>query len=214
VRHDDILLSYVYEEAATCGERPLKTKKRAEDTLEMALKSLGQVYIVIDGLDECKVNEKSTISSWFKNVVNSECQYGSTHIRCLFLSQVDRETSKLLKFIPQFSIGHAGLARDIRVFCEIEGAKIKRKFGLPGAECAEIVERVTNEAQGKYSPIARSNLSLLRLTDMFLYAKLVMKNLFDQTRLSNLRRELEPSTFPKGIDKAYVLISPDHWILR
>jgi hypothetical protein len=90
----------------------------------MALKSLGQVYLVIDGLDECNVNEKSAIASWFKTVVSSELQDDRTHIRCLFPSQIDRETGKLLKLVPRFSIGDVGLARDIRVFCQIEGLEL------------------------------------------------------------------------------------------
>ena len=42
---------------------------------------------------------------------------------------------------------------------------------------------------------------------MFLYAKLVMKNLVDQTRLVKMREELKPGTFPKGIDQAYFDLS-------
>jgi hypothetical protein len=150
VRHDNTLLSYVYEQAATSGQRPLKTTKCAEDVLQTALKCLGQVYIVIDGLDECNVREKSTIAAWFKNVIKGESQDRCTPIRCLFLSQIDRETGNLLKLVPQFSIGDVGLARDIRIFCKIEVAKVKRKFELPESECDKIVERVTNKAQGKY----------------------------------------------------------------
>ena len=37
---------------------------------------------------------------------------------------------------------------------------------------------------------------------MFLYAKLVMKNLLSQTRLANLRKEMQPGQFPKGIKQA------------
>jgi len=42
---------------------------------------------------------------------------------------------------------------------------------------------------------------------MFLYVKLVMKNLLDQTRLVKLREELKPGIFPKGIDQAYITLS-------
>jgi len=42
---------------------------------------------------------------------------------------------------------------------------------------------------------------------MFLYVKLVMKNLFDQTRLVKLREELKPGIFPKGIDQSYFTLS-------
>lgn len=37
---------------------------------------------------------------------------------------------------------------------------------------------------------------------MFLYARVVLRNLLGQTKLSRLRQEIEPGTFPQGIEKA------------
>lgn len=37
---------------------------------------------------------------------------------------------------------------------------------------------------------------------MFLYARVVLENLLNQTKLSRLRQEIEPGTFPQGIEKA------------
>ncbi|RYP42924.1 hypothetical protein DL770_011966 [Monosporascus sp. CRB-9-2] len=38
---------------------------------------------------------------------------------------------------------------------------------------------------------------------MFLYARVVLENLLNQTRLTRLKNEMEHGTFPKGIEKAY-----------
>ncbi|TRX94186.1 hypothetical protein FHL15_004954 [Xylaria flabelliformis] len=38
---------------------------------------------------------------------------------------------------------------------------------------------------------------------MFLYARVVMENLWNQTRRSRLKEEIEPGIFPQGIEKAY-----------
>lgn len=43
--------------------------------------------------------------------------------------------------------------------------------------------------------------------DMFLYAKLVMNNLLSQTRLSRLKKELEPGTFPRTLKQAYDMLA-------
>jgi hypothetical protein len=37
---------------------------------------------------------------------------------------------------------------------------------------------------------------------MFLYAKLVMQNLYNSVNQENLYREIHPDTLPKGIDQA------------
>ncbi len=38
---------------------------------------------------------------------------------------------------------------------------------------------------------------------MFLYAKLVMQNLFNSVNQESLYMEIHPDTLPKGIDQAY-----------
>lgn len=42
---------------------------------------------------------------------------------------------------------------------------------------------------------------------MFLLAKLISRNLLDQTSQDSLDEELEPNVFPKEINQAYVLIT-------
>lgn len=37
---------------------------------------------------------------------------------------------------------------------------------------------------------------------MFLYARVVLENLLNQTRLSRLRQEMQPDVFPDGIERA------------
>lgn len=41
---------------------------------------------------------------------------------------------------------------------------------------------------------------------MFLYAKLVLENLYNQTKRINLHRELEAERFPKGLEDAYAAL--------
>lgn len=149
VCQSDDLLSFVYEEAATCGEKPLKSAARAEKVLDLALKSLGPVYIIIDGLDECDVSETPKITSWFIRYIHEETQLGNSHTRCLILSQDDKETHRLLKLVPQISITEGDVASDIKSFCKIEGSELKWKFGLAQPECDGIINRVVDEAHGK-----------------------------------------------------------------
>jgi len=146
---NDDLLSFVYEEAAICGEKPLKSAARAEKVLDLALKSLGPVYIIIDGLDECDVSEIPRISSWFIKYIHEETQLGNSDTRCLILSQDDKVTHRLFKLVPQISITEGDLAGDIKSFCKVEGSELKRKFGLAQSECDGIINLVADEAHGK-----------------------------------------------------------------
>jgi hypothetical protein len=151
VIQNDSLLPYVYEEAATSGEKPLQTLKRSQEILEKSLKSFDNVYIIVDGLDECQPREKKTIASWFHALVYSVSEDDGMKMRCLFLSQIDKETSRLFNGLPSLLIRTADLVRDIKTFCKIEGQKIKNKFALPDSETEEIIEKVSHDAKGGHS---------------------------------------------------------------
>ncbi|KAF2178019.1 hypothetical protein K469DRAFT_601007, partial [Zopfia rhizophila CBS 207.26] len=185
VTQHSTILSYVYEEVSKSGEKPLKTMNRSQKILDIAIRNLNNVYIIIDGLDECLPGEKRVIASWFRGLTQSANDDG-INLRCLFSSQSDQETSKALKGLPLIHLDSSTLLADLEIFCNVEAEKIKTKFDLTDTEKRQIIEKVLNEAGG-----------------MFLYAKLVMNNLLAQTRLVNLRRELEPGRFPKSIGEAY-----------
>jgi hypothetical protein len=203
VTQNDSLLSYVYEEAATSGEKPLNTLKRSREILEVALKSLDKVYLIIDGLDECPPNEKKIIAPWLQTLVRSLSENDHAPMKCVFFSQSDKDTGKLFKGLLSVPICSADLNGDIVTFCKIEGQKIQQKFNLPDSETEEIIQKVSYEAKGTSFPTRILSLfKLTESTDMFLYAKLVMKNLLSQTRLANLRKEMQPGQFPKGIKQA------------
>lgn len=150
VSQNDSLLPYVYEEAATCGEKPLKTLKRSQEILENCLKSLNKAYVIVDGIDECPPSEKKTIASWFQTLVTSMSEDDPARMRCIFSSQNDRETGRLFKGLPSVVIKSADLLGDITTFCNIEGDKIKTKFSLPDREKQEIIQKVSCEAKGRY----------------------------------------------------------------
>src|ERR1700738_4462912 len=52
------LLPYLFEKAAMSGEMVLESPVLTKELLETALKSSENVYIVLDGLDECEALEK------------------------------------------------------------------------------------------------------------------------------------------------------------
>lgn len=150
VTQNDSLLSYVYEEAATSGEKPLNTLKRSQEILGVALKSLDKVYLIIDGLDECPPNEKKIIAPWLQTLVRSLSENDHAPMKCVFFSQSDKEIGKLFKGLLSVPIRSADLDGDIMTFCKIEAQKIQQKFDLPDSETEEIIQKVSHEAKGKF----------------------------------------------------------------
>lgn len=146
VVQNDAILSYVAEESSRSCERTLTAIKNAQKILETCLRSLTNVYVVIDGLDECRPGEKRTVVSWFTKL-SSGLQNDGINFRCLFSSQSDEETSKLFRGIPSIQVDGDGLFRDIRTYCKIEFEDVKSRFSLSDSEADLIIEQVAKEAK-------------------------------------------------------------------
>jgi hypothetical protein len=141
------LLQYVYHECALSGERPLCSIKRAQTLLETCMKNLKNIYIVIDGIDECQPEEKRKIVSWV-NSITRLLQDDGNKFRCLFSCQSDEETSNLFKNIPTVQVKGAGIAQDIQNFCIVEGKNLQTKFSLTNEQIDDIVGKVSHRAEG------------------------------------------------------------------
>jgi hypothetical protein len=74
---------------------------------------------------------------------------------------------------------------DIARYVVSKAREIRELFEIEPEMETQIVSRVTVTAKG-----------------MFLYARLVMESLINQQSLEYLKKELEPNTFPEGLDKA------------
>jgi len=146
VVQEDAVLPYVAEESSRSAESPLTAIKNAQKILKTCLRSLTNIYVVIDGLDECRPGEKRTIVSWFTNL-SSGLQDDGIKFRCIFSSQSDEETSKLFRGVPSIQVDGDGLFRDIRTFCKIECENIKTNFSLSDSEADLITEQVAKEAK-------------------------------------------------------------------
>jgi hypothetical protein len=144
---EDTMVSYVSEKSSMSGERRLTTTKSAQGILDICLRTLTNIYVVIDGLDECKPGEKRAIVSWFKRF-SDDLQNAGIAFKCLFLSQNDEETNKLVRGATCIQLTGDGLFRDIRTFCGSEFKKIQEKLSLEDEEVERMADKVAKEAKG------------------------------------------------------------------
>ncbi|KAF3137102.1 hypothetical protein TWF594_007615 [Orbilia oligospora] len=75
---------------------------------------------------------------------------------------------------------------DITDYASFRASEIKSRFGLNVGEETDIVHRVTVSSKG-----------------MFLYAKIVLDNLFHQQSVAKFRKELSSENFPQELNQAY-----------
>lgn len=142
------LTQYFYEKSSNCGETSLHTKMLAGELLRVALSCSKRTYIVLDGLDECDAKERKYIVEFFRNTVEALPIADMGSIRCLFVSQDDREARKDLSNVPSINICPSDTKHDIHSFVLIWKDKIEKKFGDLQEMRHEIAKIVTAKAQG------------------------------------------------------------------
>ncbi|OTA80302.1 hypothetical protein M434DRAFT_228741 [Hypoxylon sp. CO27-5] len=186
IDQDSSMSDHLSKETTGIEGTNLRSTRTLEKLVRTGLESYPISYIVLDGLDECARDEASKSVKWFLSLLNGGLDNTSATLRVLFCGQRDGTLDNLLAGQASISLESSGHIDDVRRYCQDICKKIQQKFDISSEMGEDIVSRVTNEAQG-----------------MFLYARLVLGNLLSQTKLSSLRKEMEPGTFPQGIEKAY-----------
>lgn len=179
--HDEILLMYLFEIATTRGEPVLRTIKLAKEILRACVKAKERVYVIIDGIDECQKTELDHIAGFWLSYLGDNSHF----CRCALFSQDDECTRPLLSGLPAIQVDVRYNSSDIQSFCSREARVIQEKFSLSPRETEMIAVETWSRANG-----------------MFLFARLVLDNLSDQVSKADLDSEMEPGTFPEGLNQA------------
>ncbi|KAI4866834.1 hypothetical protein F4820DRAFT_457366 [Hypoxylon rubiginosum] len=186
VNQDPDISDHLFPDMSPVEGTGLRSTGTLQKLVKLALESYRFSYVILDGLDECAPGEASKSIKWFLSLVDGGFDNTTATLRVLFCGQRDGVLDKMLADRPSISLETSGHVEDINRYCRNLCEQIREKFDIPLEMKEDIVSRVTNGAQG-----------------MFLYARVVLRNLLGQTKLSRLRQEIEPGTFPQGIEKAY-----------
>lgn len=187
LQKDETLLIYLFDVATKKGDARLRTVKLAREMLTTCLKAVGKTYVIIDGIDECEPTEQQHIARfWMTYVENSGSD--SEPSRCALFSQEDASTRPLFCRLPTIRVQGEHHDKDIRSYCIAAATKLRKKFSLAPYEESQIASETARRAQG-----------------MFLFARLVMRNLLQQLTKARLLREIEHDVFPRDLNGAYVL---------
>lgn len=183
-QHDDSL-NYIHEARQKTLDAELSRTKQAEELLEVALKSR-KTIVMLDGLDECPRNERSHICDYFKAVHESLGIRRQDDLRCLFISQEDGFAKKDLSGIFNMRITPEHVHKDIMSFARGCQSRIEQKFeeSCPlGRDMNSIADVLTNRADG-----------------MFIFVRLVAKELESQPTIAAIQDDWSPEAFPKDME--------------
>ena len=157
---DDDLTEYLDAELANYGESTLKTATLAKKLLDVSVRNKNNLFIVIDGLDECLKGEKQSIISSFQTLISADVQDTlevnlidptpvDGKVRCLLVGREDGDCFKLLKDVSTVKIKPTDNRDDIRIFCQTWEDRIREKHIGLDIKAGSITNNVTAHAGGK-----------------------------------------------------------------
>jgi hypothetical protein len=179
------ILSYLYDECLRSGKVTLASQQECVRLLNTVLQPVPKTFIVIDGIDECEQKERRAILNFFVSAIN-DCEPGK--IRGFFISQELHDIKTGLHNPETLLLNEDSSKTDIKNYAIRRAADIQERFKqMPDEVRDHIVQLVCDGHDG-----------------MFLFAKLVLENLYGQQNLEEVYMEMRPDTFPHGFEQAYV----------
>ena len=166
------------------------TLESAQDCVKIlgtVLLAVPKTFIIIDGIDECELRERKAILNFFILAINKDSN-APEKLRGLFVSQELSDIKTMLRSPETLRLNEDHSMSDIKNYAIKWSFRIQERFQqMPNAAREHIVKLVCEGADG-----------------MFLFAKLVLENLYGQQNLESVYKELHPDTFPHGFDQACV----------
>ena len=146
--------------------------RTASNLLGAVLQAVPQSFVVIDGIDECEQKERRAILNFFVSIINN-CEPGK--IRGFFISQELNDIRAGLHNPETLRLNEDHSKLDIKKYAikrasDIQEKKFRR---MPDEDRDRIVRLVCEGSDG-----------------MFLFAKLVLENLYGQRNLDDVRKEI------------------------
>jgi hypothetical protein len=141
---DQDLLPHLYDLFIRSRQVQLDFLALCTELLRSCFSTLHKAYIVIDGIDECKHEERETILSFFTSLID-----GATgRLRGLFVSRCEDDIQHLLKATTVIQVTETLNQRDIEAYTAYWAGKIKQKFELPDAAEEYLKRTVCANAKG------------------------------------------------------------------
>ena len=148
IQHNDDILAYVYAKSASSNEITLDSPSQLKDLVELSMRSCENVYIIIDGLDECEEAEEKKTALWFRNLAAPGTKIASSAARVLFVSQRDGILDSILAKVSVLSLDPQDHQKDIEMFAGHWCMEIQEKFQITDSMAREIFETVVSQAEG------------------------------------------------------------------
>ncbi|MCJ1382347.1 hypothetical protein MMC17_005460 [Xylographa soralifera] len=177
-------LDYLYDKALSSNHTHAETIEEYQEMIHAMIQCYKNIYIGIDGLDECEPTERKAILNLlhsFFEPSNSECQ-----VKLFVSSRAEKDIEHSLRSAVRLELAAHYLENDIQVYVQERAKSMNEKFAFDNNFLQHIITTVVSQSAG-----------------MFLLSRLIMDTLQDLGTRGEVKDELEEGNLPVGIDQAY-----------
>ena len=191
---------YLYDKALSSVEQNLSSMSTCIEILENLALHHSQLFIGIDGLDECGELERSRILAMLHHILGAS--KAKVNVRIFLASRKEGDIEKSLESANRLEIRPFHIKKDINSYVRVQVLELGKKFDLSAERQKHTTTEITTRVHGMWaSPSADYPIDFFR-SGMFLLARLIMDNLLDQICHEDLEEELRSEILPKGIKQA------------
>lgn len=198
------LVPYVYEQYVRLGLTA--SLSRTRELIKQLLSSSGNVFLIIDGLDEYEGTDQKKVLDELSQLLKapSYAKGDEPHSR-LKLMLCSRETRDLIRDIPRklrrpivvsLSEEHQRISEDIALFTHASLAELRGRF--VEVEVNQIGKKIVQKADGEPNSQDILQRLMFRPLGMFLWVRLVLAIAQEQESLHGLRNVVD--RLPKGLN--------------
>ena len=203
--NDDDCLRYLYDKAVTSRERHPSTRSVLEDLIVTMAQLHRNLFIGIDGVDECEPSERRCILSLVHNLL--KLSDTELDLKVFLASCTEKDIEESLQLSTHLALKPHHLDSDIRSYIDIRSIELGEAFSFNEERVHEVACKVAGRPKGLQSFRVSSGITtwsqLMRL-GMFLLAWLIMDNLLEQETWEDVDEELGTGILPRTIDEAWV----------
>lgn len=106
---------------------------------------------MLDGIDECRRNERNNIVQWFRTLIDNLPPSEPDRYRCLFVSQDDGVARKDFAGLSSIKISADDNRGDIEEYCKTQAELLRNSLNLTKEKADSIAEFVTKSTNGTYT---------------------------------------------------------------
>lgn len=209
LRQDDAIVDDLHETVLPARPSDLSSVSWLEDIATRIILSQKRCYIIVDGLDECALDQRRPILQWLRTIL-FKAKSSDVVVKVLVSGQRDGVIDAILQDCActirlDNQTPHL---RDIEKFSSSILTQIEDRFA--GLEDEEEIRkrldpsRITQASKGiaRTSSCSFTQIMAKTAAGMFMYAKVVLENFLSQTSIYELEQEVERE-YPSGLDEAY-----------